>query len=145
MVVVQCDQGLSLERQLAADLPLDALGEVVMLAVDLNDTSDPESSVSDAISSQLPDDARLETLDSSEWPGLDMSLDDVRVAIGRASTKGRWFKQEGAGRRLGEIVVSHLDQITETKLGIMIRELADFGLDRAEHIEDVGDDGGTIE
>jgi len=110
------DRGAATEDQIARSLPVDAVRQLIALAVELNESDDPEMSVRAAVAARLGDGTgRLEGLDPVEWcRQARASPPAVRAAIGAAARSRGWFKSETRGSRLGALVAPALPALQET-------------------------------
>jgi putative ATP-dependent endonuclease of OLD family len=115
VVVFRWDPGLALEDQIAASLPRDGMRSLIALAVELNDSEDPEAAVLASVAVCLGRDVReVKGLDPVAWT-RDLGLDgaSVRIAIGQASRQRRWFKSEDRGERLGALLAGALPALKD--------------------------------
>ena len=114
---------VAFEERVALDLPWEAVREMLQIVADRSS----EQCVRDAVS------CRLDT--ESELPGsLDSWEDSVglREAIGKYikehrdkdSLKGKGcFKSIDGGEKLGDLIVQHIDEISQTDIAKKVREL----------------------
>lgn len=104
--------GLATEDQVARSLPARAMRDLVALAVELNESENPEMSVCAAVAAQLGRDCTLEGLNPVAWCRQSgMAASHVRAAIGAAARSRGWFKSETRGQRLGELVAAALPEL----------------------------------
>lgn len=110
--LIQWSSGCCLEQQLFFDVPLEELSGLLQLAVELNDTEDPEQSVQTAVTNQLPGVTLAPGLDVEGWIAAH-GQSVIRSALGRASVKAKWFKSESKGYRLGRFISGCSEQIVD--------------------------------
>jgi len=106
--------GLATEERITADIPLIALQDFVNAAVD----EFGEDRVLNSIGNKLGTSITALGTDIEKWIESGNSEEDIRTAVGDAAknTLNGWFKNITAGQRLGEIVISVLDDISGTSL-----------------------------
>lgn len=110
--LIQWDGGVSIEERIVLDLPAAALETFVVLA---GEVTEDQNAVLNSISDRLPDHApKLESTDPLSWVSDEIPLDEVRQAVGKAANRKKWFKDIDRGERLGHLVISLLDQMTDT-------------------------------
>lgn len=114
------DKAVEIERRLCLDLPLNALKELVDLAVKLTGS---EQSVWDKIHGELPEGAPRTQNRSFETLESEIGASALRACIGLAADRGGWFKRRDKGERLGELVSHSLDKMLETSTMITLRAL----------------------
>lgn len=124
--------GFAIEDQVAASIPIDQLATLIGLAVELNESDDPEQSVQTAVRARLPGGSTLEGLDPSAWARAVVGgLPAIRTAIGQAARMKGWFKSEASGERLGEVINECLPSLeTEDDLRRSVERLRSFVYDR---------------
>lgn len=124
-LLLQWDPGLTLEGQLCWDLPVAGLQALVDLAIDLNQSEDPEQSVRSSVESKLEGAALPDGLDVATW--LDrLDAEPVRVALGVAAQTAKWFKSETKGHRLGRLALDHRAGLDECRLKSVLESLSAF-------------------
>lgn len=124
--VVQWDGGVSTEERLAADLPLEALQQVVDAAIGQFGLATVLSHVSNFGG------VNLNTAGDkiSGWISPQFTEVAMRTAVGKAAKKGKiggsegWFKNVTLGTELGTILAKAIPQIPTTSLALRLKELA---------------------
>jgi energy-coupling factor transporter ATP-binding protein EcfA2 len=107
--------GMATEDQIARSLPASAVQDLLVLAVELNESDDPEVSVRAAVAARLDWNGDLEGLDPVDWCRQTGSTGpEVRAAIGVAAREKRWFKSQSRGQRLGELVAAALPALSDS-------------------------------
>jgi hypothetical protein len=119
--VVLWEGEMATEERITTDLPLEYLQKFVNAAIE----EFGENRVLDAISTKLG--ATITSLgpDINKWIGEGYSEENIRSAVGLAAKKTLkgWFKNLNAGERLGEIVVSALNDIKGNPLEKSISQI----------------------
>lgn len=121
ITVVLWDGAMATEERITTDIPLSDLQNFVSAAVD----ELGESRVLDAISTKLGQSIISLGTDIQGWIDEGYSEESIRSVIGVAAktTLGGWFKNINTGERLGEIVVSALNDISRTPLQKSISQI----------------------
>jgi hypothetical protein len=109
VLVVRWDEGNCLEKQLFNDVAQSALRDLFKLAVEIRrdeigDEADPGEGLRNAVSSRLNGSPQLSGEDPSAWAVGPQDLPTVRAALGDAANRGKWFKRQSHGQRLGLLV-----------------------------------------
>lgn len=112
VTVLRWEDGKAIEDQTVACLPVARVRELVAIAIEIKES---EAAICDAVAAQLgKPSGLLQGQDPIEW--VRQSGEDgptVRAAIGRAARNGQgWFKNQGRGYRLGELIVSSLPELS---------------------------------
>ena len=124
--IIQWEQGCCLEDQLFADLPIDALQDIVELAIELNETENPEASVRAMVENHLENASLPEGLVVVDWV-TSLTEPRIRLALAAAASgKGRWFKSQSKGYKLGRVLAEHLNDIAGTPLNATLDRLRSF-------------------
>lgn len=117
------------ETRLAQDLPMSALGSLLALAIDLNETDDPVASIRDSINARLSDD-QLTGTDPEAWVDSDVPEEPLRNAIAEASApadkKKAWFKTQSRGLALGKLISNEWDGLGGTDLRAQLEAVQEF-------------------
>jgi putative ATP-dependent endonuclease of OLD family len=123
--LVQWKLGNRIEDQLMADLPISALQQTVELAIESNETDDPEASVRAMVQNQLGDDPLPEGLEIVDWIAA-LTESRIRAALGAASGEKAWFKSESKGYELGKVLAQHLSSVVGTPLAKSVEQMRNF-------------------
>lgn len=110
----------AIEDRLAADLPLEFLQEMVAMVISNKDLASVASSISAEGKISKPD-QDLEKLQS--W--LDYGWDEgaLRMAIGKAAKRNKWFKSVNDGKSLAKVIVDSIPKIEKSDTFSKLRRL----------------------
>jgi len=113
--------GVSIEERLCFDLPLEALSEVVKLAIKIKvEDNSSEQEVWNEIYRHItisPQDKNFQSLQSM------VSESDLRQKLGKAACKGGWFKRRDKGEHLAKLVTRYLNQMELTPTMKTLKQL----------------------
>ncbi len=114
--IIDWDNGDCLETAIMREIPFDMLKEAFELAVTVKCEED-ETLVLDDVKKSMWDSIKAQ-FGAGCVASIDIATDSsqLRLAIGKAAAKNRWFKKQYRGHRLGELIFSHFDQLPEGKL-----------------------------
>ncbi|MFV1991356.1 MAG: ATP-dependent endonuclease [Acidimicrobiales bacterium] len=130
-LVARWAEGIATESQVAQDLSIEGLADLLQLAVDMNETDDPLASVIGAVGARI-DGQNIEELDPAAWITSGADEASVRTAIGEAAKGKEWFKSQSRGIRLGRLVSEHWDDLGGTDLRAKLGAVRDFAYEVAE-------------
>lgn len=123
-------EGLAIEQRLCLDLPIDALPELINLAIELkqkNDENISEERVRMSVQDQLCEYANgLFSRDNlfDFISDLDESNSvEFRKLLGKTAKEKGWFKRRDKGEKLGEFLSRYLDTMNDISTKKTIREL----------------------
>lgn len=104
---------VAIEERIALDLPLEALAELLHLAV--NDNA--EQSVRDSLANRLGTLPSTGPLSPQQWVAGGNDEETIRLAIGQIAKAKKWFKRIDHGEELARLVVKHWAMLDGTDLG----------------------------
>lgn len=120
------DKGVSIEERLCLDLPLEALAEVMELAikVKIEDDSLEQRAAVQSVWEKIYDHIKTSPHDQN-FQALQnaISESDLRQGLGKAACKGGWFKRRDKGERLAKLVTRYLNQMESTPTMKTLNEL----------------------
>jgi len=132
--IIRWDEGNCLEMQVAADVDVAILQDMVDAAIEINETADSQGAIWGSISARLPTQPP-----ASAWPALTIGAwveafgsAEVRSAIGLAASKNGWFKREFKGGRLGHVIYPCLGSAPTTHLATAIQTLSAFVVEQSD-------------
>jgi putative ATP-dependent endonuclease of OLD family len=129
--ILRWDYGMAIEHQLAHDLDLACLQELVDLASLLNDTD--EIALRDSVQSRLNTSVVLPGHTVQQWADAAAGgLAEVRVAIGQTAHKKGWFKREDHGEALAGLIDGLWDTLAGTTTASVLSALVRFIYDDPE-------------
>jgi putative ATP-dependent endonuclease of the OLD family len=115
VVVIDCEEGLCIEKQIFNDLPWAGVQELVNAQITIYN-----GSVVDSIKSRYVTHGEL----MPNW----IEIDDInlRSATGAAASKNKWYKSISNGEELGNICCSYLEQIGDKRLKSIFTDLSNW-------------------
>lgn len=130
------EDGLSIEQRLCLDLPVDALPELVNLAIEIkkNDDNISIERARMSVQDQLCEKANGLFSRDSVFDFI-INLGDAynlwfRNLLGNTAKEKCWFKRRDKGEKLGELVSRYLDRMKDTSTEKTIKELESCCYDR---------------
>ena len=116
ITLIDCEDKKAIENQIFQDVSWDTIKELIPIAIQkvMDDEGKPqgiaEQSIFDSANAQL-----INKMDSMEhWYEKDSS--DLRIALGEAAKKNKWYKRQSYGEQLGVIILKHYDTLGNCKL-----------------------------
>lgn len=103
MQICACEGNNCIEEQLFKDLSFESVVKLIEYAI-INKFCNKEASFIGAMKSEYSN------LDFTNWKTLDTP--EIRNAYGMIASKQKWYKNEGGGRKIGEIICEQIDSIT---------------------------------
>jgi putative ATP-dependent endonuclease of the OLD family len=115
------DDGVCTEERVALDLPWEAVGKMVQIAVEQNSADSVRALVGRELGG-----APLTSEEVDSWVTTGRDQVAVRQALGRAANRGRWFKNIDAGEQLGQLIGKHYEAIATTPLRKALDQAGDW-------------------
>ena len=116
ITLIDCEDKKAIENQIFQDVSWDTIKELIPIAIQkvMDDEGKPqgiaEQSIFDSANAQL-----INKMDSMEhWYEKDSP--DLRIALGEAAKKNKWYKRQSYGEQLGVIILKHYDTLGNCKL-----------------------------
>lgn len=126
--VLRWDHGMAIEHQLAHDLDLAGLQELVNLASLLNDID--AIALRDSVQSRLNTAVALPGHTVGQWAHAAAGgLAEIRVVIGQTAHKKGWFKREDHGEVLAGLIDGLWDALAGTTTGSVLSAVVRFVYD----------------
>lgn len=97
--------GVCTEQRLALDLPIEGLDAILDLARE----STEDTSLLAQINSRLPNGSPAFAFGVNAWLAGGGNEQALRIAVGLAANKNKWFKHYEEGKQLGRIVLMHVN------------------------------------
>jgi putative ATP-dependent endonuclease of OLD family len=121
--VIQWPGCRSTEDMICKDLPWADLQNLLDCVMDHPEFG--EESVLSQVATKLVPNTRRQDLSRNinDWLSSDYAEDTIRVALGLAANKGRWFKRIDLGEHLGILVGRALPSMSNTELSLEIERL----------------------
>jgi len=113
---------VNIEQRMCLDLPFTAIGELVDLAIQIDNDAD---SVWREIFKELRIDSGSQVRNIEQLLKI-KSETDIRQGVGSAASNGKWFKRPEKGQHLGRLVFQNFADLTTKDTGSKISELYEW-------------------
>lgn len=111
ITVIDCEQNLSIEEQIFKDVTWDTIKELIPLAVqkvEIDNQITPDEAaraIYDSTNAFMAN--RMTSID--DWYSIES--EEKRFALGKAAKKKEWYKRQDYSQQMGEIILSHYDEL----------------------------------
>lgn len=111
--IIDCDDNLALEQQVFCDVSWDTIKELIMLAVQKikEDDNKLEEEAMKSVYDRTNSCLQNKMTSMNDWYSNENK--ELRSALGLAAKRGEWYKRQSYGEMMGDIILSHYDELSD--------------------------------